>query len=234
MKLLAKAAPFILVRLGCAQSPMDHEGRKIDYGFTTSTFAGSSINYIASNFLEKKDVYSYLPISRPNATFSNFGWKQGIFVWVNLSERFSYKAQCDIVFGVNQFRYINENLNTYCRFFGVEYKPQLIIKLGRFNRHPLVKLAKDMSYYMTGRQTYLVIGPKFCYSKPDRYFLKENNIKYSSAGMMFGIGTDNLFPNMDFAPELIVSAEYKTGRRYGDPYDPNRYYFSLSLAVNFF
>jgi hypothetical protein len=179
MRFFTSATPLLLIKLGCAQSPMDHEGKKIDCGFSTSTFAGSSINYVVSNFLEKKDVYSYLPLSRPNATFSNFGWKQGLFVWVNLSERFSYKAQCDLVFGVNQFRYINENLNTYCRFYGLEYKPQLIIKLGVFNRRPIVRMARDMSYYMTGRQAYLIIGPKFTYSRPDKYFLRKNDIKYS-------------------------------------------------------
>jgi hypothetical protein len=234
MKLLASAAPLLLLKLSCAQTPTDHHGKKIDFGFSSSTFAGSSINYVTSNFLEKKDLYSYLPITRPNATYANFGWKQGLFIWVNLTEHVSYKAQFDMVFGVNQYRNINTDLNTYCKFVGVEYKPQLVIKLGKCNTEPVIQMARDMSYYLTARQYYLIIGPKFTFARPDNSFLRDHDIKYSSVGGVIGFGVDNLFPNLDFAPELLLSAEYKTGRRYGDPYNLNRYYLSLSLAVNLF
>lgn len=213
---------------------MDYHGKKIEFGFASSTFAGSSVNYITTSFFEKKDLYSYLPLTRPNATYANFGWKQGMFFWVNLNEHISYKAQCDIVFGVGQYRSLHENLNTYCKFTGIEYKPQLIIRLGGFDKEPVIRMAKDMSYYLTGRQTYLVLGPKFTYTKPDHYFLKNNDIQYTSIGGIVGIGADHLFPNLDFAPELVLSAEYKTGRRFGDPYDLNRYYVSLSLGLNLF
>jgi hypothetical protein len=234
MKLLASAAPLFLLKLSCAQTPTDYHAKKIEFGFSSATFSGSSVNYISTTFLEKKDLYSYLPITRPNATYSNFGWKQGLFIWVNLSERFSYKAQCDLMFGINQYKNLKEDMNTYCKFFGIEYKPQLVIRLGKYNTSPVIKMARDMSYYLTGRQCYLVIGPKFTYAKPDKFFLRDNDIKYNSVGMVMGYGVDNLFPNLELAPELLVSAEYKTGRRYGDPYNLNRYYLSLSLAVNFF
>ena len=60
MKHLAKTFPVLFVSMGYAQMPVDTEGEKIDFGFTTSTFAGASVNYFANTFLDKQNLYSYL------------------------------------------------------------------------------------------------------------------------------------------------------------------------------
>jgi hypothetical protein len=236
MKHLAKTLPVLFASMGYAQSSFDADNKKIDFGFTSSTFAGASVNYFAPSFLEKQNLYSYLPLSKPNAIFSNYGWKQGFFIWVNLNQHFAYKAQADITFCVNNFKQLAENSfkNNYCRSFGIEFKPQLVIRFGTYDPEPIFKMARDMSYYVTGRQSYLILGPKFSYSKPDRTFLQETNLKYSAVGAVVGIGTDNIFPNLNFAPELLLSIEYKTRNSQGGSSPLTRYYVSLSLAANFF
>jgi hypothetical protein len=232
MRFIAGTFPLIMIKIACSQTPVDFNAKKIEFGFSTSTFAGASVNYLASGFLEKQDLYSYLPLEKPYLTFSNFGWKQGMFVWVNLNTRFSYKAQLDFSYSVNHFKKISGN--NYCTSFGVEYKPQLIIRLGHYNTSPVIKMARDMSYYITGRQNYLIIGPKFTYARPDKSFYRRTNLKYASAGVIMGIGADNLFPNLEVAPELTVSAEYKTEKVSASPSFWDQCYISLSLAMNFF
>lgn len=236
MKNLAKTFPVLFVGMGYAQLPFDTDAKKIEYGYTTSTFAGASVNYFAANFLEKQGLYSYLPLNKPKTTFSNFGWKQGLFIWVNLNSHLACKAQADVTFCVNNFNYLAESnkKNNYCTSFGIEFKPQLVLRFGTYEPDPVLRMARDMSYYITGRQSYLILGPKFSYAKPDKTFLRNNNLKYSAVGGVIGIGCDNVFPNLDFAPELLLSVEYKTRSSKTEASPLTRYYVSLSLAVNFF
>lgn len=167
MKRLAKIFPVLFVSMGYAQLPVDTEAEKIEFGFTTSTFAGASINYFANNFLDKQNLYSYLPLDKPKTVFSHYGWKQGLFIWVNLNSHFAYKAQADITFFVNNFKNLVESSlkNKYCMSLGFEFKPQLVIRFGAYDREPVFSLARDMSYYATGRQSYFILGPKFSYCK---------------------------------------------------------------------
>jgi hypothetical protein len=234
MKLITKAFPVLFFQFGNAQTPTDYTARKIEFGSASSTFAGSSFNYISNNFLEKKNIYAYVPVHQPSVVYANFGWKQGLFMWVNLNEHISYKTQIDLVFGVTQYKYISDKQNTYCKFLGLEYKPQLIIKMGCCDKEPVIKMARNMSYYLTKRQSYLIVGPKWTYRRSDKNFLKNNSERSYSIGGVFGIGVDNLFPNLEVAPELIASVEYQTGNLHEKQKGSNRYYASLSLVMNFF
>ena len=236
MKNLARTFPVLFAGLGYAQLPVDMDAKRIEFGFTSSTFAGASVNYFASNFLEKQGLYSYLPIDKPKTVFSNFGWKQGLFIWINLNKHFAYKTQADVTFCVNNFKHLagSDLKNNYCTSFGIEFKPQLVIRFGTYEPDPVFRMARDMSYYVTGRQSYFILGPKFSYAKPDKTFLQTNNLKYSAVGGVVGIGCDNVFPNLDFAPELLLSVEYKTRNSKTESSPFTRYYVSLSLAVNFF
>lgn len=236
MKHLAKTLPVLFASMGYAQSSHVTDNKKVDFGFTTSTFAGASVNYFAANFLDKQNLYSYLPINKPKSLFSNYGWKQGLFIWIDLTSHLAYKAQADITFCINNFKHLEGTSlrNNYCTSFGIELKPQLVIRFGTYDPQPVFKMARDMSYYVTGRQSYLILGPKFSYSKPDKTFLQENNLRYSAIGAVVGIGTDNIFPNLDFAPELLLSVEYKTRNSQKGSSPFTRYYVSLSLAANFF
>lgn len=234
MKLLAKTFPVLLCQLSNAQTPLDHSAKKIEFGFSSSTFAGASITYITNHFLEKENVYSYVSLNKPNVVYANFGWKQGLFAWVNLTERVSYKAQFDIVFGVNQYKHTSDKQNVYSKFFGAEYKPQIVIRIGCCDTDPVIKMARNMSYYLTQRQSYLIIGPKWAFRRSDRDFLKNNSERNYSVGAVFGVGVDNLFPNLDVAPELLVSVEYQTGNQHDKQKSSNRLYTGLSLSMNFF
>lgn len=231
MKLLAKTFPVLLFQLGQAQT--DHPSKKIEFGFSTSTFAGSSINYITDHFLEKENVYSYVSFNKPSVTFANFGWKQGAFIWVNVTKCISYKPQFDILFGVNQYKY-SDRQTIYSKFFGVEFKPQIIIRVGCCDKDPIIKMARNMSYYLSQRQTYLIFGPKWSFKRSDKYFLKHNTERNYFIGGVFGFGVDNLFPNLDVAPEVLLSFEYQTGNRSEKEKGSNRVYTSLSLSMNLF
>ncbi len=236
MKLLAKTFPILFISTAHAQLPSETDAERIDFGFTTSTFAGASVNYFADNILEKQNLYSYLPLNKPKTIFSNYGWKQGLFIAVNFSSRFAYKAQADLTFSVNNFKHLVESTskNNYCTSLGVEFKPQLIIKFGDFDPEPVLKMARDMSYYATGRQYYFVVGPKFSFCKHDKAFVQKHNLKYSSVGAVLGIGSDTTFPCLNFAPELLLSVEYKTRNTQTESSPFTQYYVSLSLAANFY
>jgi hypothetical protein len=236
MRRLAKTLPVLFVSMGYAQLPVDMGAKKIDFGFTTSTFAGASVNYFANNFLAKQNLYSYLPLDKPKTVFSNYGWKQGLFIWVNLNSHFAYKAQADLMFCVNNFKHLTgfSLKNNYCLSLGVEFKPQLVIRFGAYDPEPVFTIARDMSYYATGRQSYFILGPKFSYCKHDKGFMRTNNLKYSSVGIVAGIGSDTAFPCLNFAPELLLSVEYKTRHSQPEAAPFTRYYVSLSLAANFF
>ncbi len=236
MKHLAKTFPVLFVSMGYAQLPPDTDAKKIEFGFTTSTFAGASVNYFATNFLDKQNLYSYLPLNKPKTVFSNFGWKQGLFIWVNLNSHFAYKGQADITLCVNTFKNLVGSLlkNNYCTSLGVEFKPQLVIRFGDYDTEPVFSLARDMSYYATGRQSYFIVGPKFSYCKHDKSFMQNHNLKYTSVGAVVGIGSDTAFPCLNFAPEILLSVEYKTRNSQTEASPFTRYYVSLSLAANFY
>ncbi len=233
MRLLTKTFPVLLIKMGCAQTPVDYSAHKIDFGFSSATFSG----FTSSNLVSEKKITGDFMHSRSKAvsTFS-YGWKQGVFFWVNLNSCVAYRPEINAVFCVNNYKNVfskNEKA-IYSTSLGVEFKPQLIIRLGCWNSDPVIKLARNMSYYLTGRQAYLIVGPKFSYQKADKTFLKMNNDKYSSFGFVFGCGADHLFPNLNVAPELLFSMEYKTGNNSGQKKDSSRYYTSLSLAMNFY
>jgi hypothetical protein len=234
MKLLAKTLPAFLLQLSYSQVPTDYSARKIEFGSSSSTFVGSSFNYISNNFLEKKNVYAYVPLHQPSIVYANYGWKQGLFMWINLNERISYKTQIDLVFGVNQYKYTSDKQTIYSKFFGVEYKPQIVIKIGCCDTEPVIKMARNMSYFLSRRQKYLIVGPKWTYRRSDKIFLKNNSEINYSIGAAFGMGIDNLFPNLEVAPELIASVEYLNGNPYEKQKGSNRCYASLSLVMNFF
>lgn len=224
----------MLFQLGYGQTPANQHGKKVEFGSASSTFAGASFNFISDYFLEKENVYSYLPLNKPYDVYTDFGWKQGMFFWVNLSQCVSFKTQFDVLFGVASCKNTFDQANSYCRFFGVEYKPQFILKIGRCNTDPVIKMAPNMSYYLNQRQTYLILGPKWAFRKSDAEFLRKNNERNYSVGATLGIGVDNLFPNLDVAPEIVLSIDYQTGNAHYKQKSSNRFYTSLSLAINFF
>lgn len=64
--------------------------------------------------------------------------------------------------------------------------------------------------------------------------MRANDLKYSSVGAVVGIGSDTSFPCLNFAPELLLSVEYKTRNSQTEASPFTRYYVSLSLAANFY
>lgn len=230
MKLLAKAILLLLIKLSCAQTAVDHSVKKIDYGFSFATFSGTTLN----GFLKESSDKKLLPQPQLLCDF-NYGWKQGLFLWINLSPCFAYRPELNAVFCVYQHMNLSSaKKQVYSTSVGFEFKPQFIIRIGCRNTDPVIKLARNMSYYLTQKQSYLIIGPKFSYQKPDKGFLKNNNERNYSVGIVFGGGTDYLFPNLDVAPELTMSVEYQPGNDPEQKKGSNRYYTSLSLTMNFF
>ncbi len=234
MKLLAKTFPLLLIKIGCAQTALDYSAIKIDYGYSTSTFAGITLNNFApAKTLNESDITKN-KFSKPSVMPSfNYGWRQGLFLWINLSPCYAYRPEINASFCVTS----HKNTSTkpiYSTSVGFEFKPQLIIRIGCRNTDPIIKLARNMSYYLTQKQTYLIVGAKFSSQKSDKAFLKKNSERGLSTGIVFGIGSDHLFPNLDVAPELVMSLEYQTGNNHEQKKDSNRYYTSLSLAMNFF
>lgn len=235
MKLLAKTFPLLLIKIGCAQTALDYSAIKVDYGYSASTFSGITLNNFTVNKTES-DI-SKNKFSKPAVMPSyNYGWKQGVFLWINLSPCYAYRPEINVSFCITSHK--NSSSKTkktiHSTSVGFEFKPQLIIRIGCRNTDPIIKMARNMSYYLTQKQTYLIVGPKFSYQKSDKTFLKKNNERNYSTGFVFGIGSDHLFPNLDVAPELIMSLEYQTGNNHEQKKDSNRYYTSLSLAMNFF
>lgn len=231
MKLLAKAIPFLLLKISCAQTAVDYTAKKIDYGYSFATFSGTTLNGFLKESSDKN------PLSKPqSATEFNYGWKQGLFLWINLSPCVAYRPELNAVFCVHHHKNLAspEKKAVYSTSGGFEFKPQFIIRVGCRNTEPVIKLARNMSYYLTQKQSYLIIGPKFSYQKSDKIFLKNNTERNYSVGIVFGVGTDYLFPCLDVAPELTMSIEYQPGNNREQKKSSSRYYTSLSLVMNFF
>jgi hypothetical protein len=232
MKSLMKISPLVISISCLSQTVKQKPNPKIEFGFTTSTFCGTS----AANPVVKKIQGSRLMKREPDQAelpSSNYGWKQGLFYWVNLNSYLSYKAELDFVFSVNSYASAGEKV-CYSTAGGYELKPQLIIKPSEVDKAPILKIAKNMSYYLSGKQPYLIVGPKFGFYKSDKAFRKDNNSTYYTIGCVGGFGIDNMFHNMDFAPELTVSVEYQTGNSHLLPKASSRYFISAAIAINFF
>lgn len=231
MKLLTKTFLILIIKTGDAQTPIDFTGQKIDYGFTTSTFLGSLVNKKTFDY----PISEGLKFQKNNVPNTNYGWKMGMFFWINLSPCFAYKPEIDFTFGINSYKnrsYIDKpNFST---FVGIEFKPQLIIRLGCWNSQPVIKLARNMSYYLEGKQHYIIIGPKINYQKLDKLYSNNNVSSQGSVGFVFGFGIDNLFPNLSVAPELLFSLERIIGNSSFASTNSNNNYASLSLGMNFF
>ena len=215
---------------------MDYGALKIDYGYSASTFSGITLNnfWTDSHISESPSKKSI--VKTPSAPSYNYGWKQGLFLWINLSPCYAYRPEVNVTFGIATHKTIfsKTEKTIYSTFIGFEFKPQLIIRIGCRDTEPIIRLARNMSYFLTQRQSYLIVGPKFSYQKSDNAFLKNNNEQNYSVGVLFGIGTDHLFPNLSVAPEIVMSVEYQTGNYQLKEKGSNRYYTSLSLVMNVF
>ena len=237
MKLLAKTFPVLLFQFSSAQTPLDYSAKKIDYGYSTSTFSGITLNNIIREKQFSKEFLSTNQFSKAPLTPSyNYGWKQGLFLWINLNPCYAYRPEINATFGITIHKpvFSKAERTVYSTFVGFEFKPQLIIRIGCRNTEPVIKMARNMSYYLTERQSYLIVGPKISYQRSDKTFLKNNSERNYKIGVLFGIGVDNLFPNLDVAPELVASVEYQTGNSHINEKGSNRFYTSLSLVVNIF
>jgi hypothetical protein len=230
MKNIVKISPLV-ISLSCFSQELKKTNQKIEFGFTTSTFCGISAASPLIAGLSKTD-YNHRTMAKCPLPSTNFGWKPGLFYWVNINSYLSYKAEGDFVYSVNTFKLPKGTC--YSTSSGFELKPQLIIKPSEIDKAPILKVARNMSYYLSGKQPYFIIGPKFGYYKSDKEFRKETNSKYYTIGCVGGFGIDNMFHNMDFAPEVTVSVEYQTGNAHLLPKASSRYFISTSLAINFF
>lgn len=237
MKLLAKTFPVLLFQFSSAQTPIDYSAKKIDYGYSTSTFSGITLNNVIKEKSFNKEFLAKNQFTKAPLTPSyNFGWKQGLFFWINLSPCYAYRPEVNATFGITIHKTVFSKVErtVYSTFVGFEFKPQLIIRIGCRDTEPVIKIARNMSYYLTSRQSYIIVGPKFSYQKSDKSFLRNNGERNFKVGALFGIGVDNLFPNLDVAPELVASVEYQPGNFHIKEKGSNRFYTSLSLVVNVF
>ncbi len=236
MKGLLKISPIVFCFGANAQNGSESDLRFIEYGYCAATYFNGDAFVFNKTNTANNDSYNRTPDTVPNLNFS-YGWKQGTFVWLNINSDFSIKIELAGTFCVNNLK--NNSANTdqkmnYSMGYGIEFKPQLIVKLGNVNRHPIIKMAKCMSYYLSGRQSYLIMGPKFALQKTDKQVLAGSPLNYLSVGSMFGVGMDNMFPNLDVAPEIYVSFDFQPNQNNFFPNSNSRYFASVTLALNIF
>jgi hypothetical protein len=239
MKGLAKFSPLIF-SFSCWSQGNDKVQTRIEFGYNASTFIGTCANPgIIKKTLLKEPASSKRIPKTPDIPVASFGWKQGIFFWVNLNSYLAYKPEFDIsysvnTYGINYNNRLKKETGLYSTAIAFEFKPQIIIRPRKVNKEPIVKIARSMSYYLSGRQPYFILGPKFSYTKSDKNFRKENCSGYYTIGNVIGIGFDNMFHNLDLAPELTCSIEYQTGNFHEDAFSGRRYFVSAALTVNLF
>lgn len=236
MRGFVKFFPFFISVGTWAQSSYDADLPIVEFGYCTSTFSGIDVGHAieTKRFNSDLNKRSTNPNSLPNLSY---GWKEGTFIWFNVCPEISIKHQTDFGFSVNNYRTqknIEGRQTAYSVSYGFDIKPQLIVKLGKINHHPIIKMAKCMSYYLSGRQSYLIMGPKISYQTTDKGYLKGQGANYFTVGSVMGIGVDHMFPNLDFAPELYISLDYQPGKNTYSPIASNRFFASLTLAVSIF
>ena len=107
MKFLAKAFPLLFIKFCCAQSEQDYSALKIDYGYSTSTFSGITLNnFIKDKNLQKEEITKDYFLKNPANLSHYYGWKQGLFLWINLNPCFAYRPEVNAIFCVNTYNNI--------------------------------------------------------------------------------------------------------------------------------
>jgi hypothetical protein len=235
MRGFVKFFPFFISVGTWAQSSYDADLPIVEFGYCTSTFSGIDIGHALQTKQFNSDIHKRTDANTlPNLSY---GWKEGTFLWFNVCPEISIKAQTDFGFCVNNYKTqktFEGRQTAYSVSYGLDIKPQLIIKLRKVDHHPIIKMAKCMSYYLSGKQSYLIIGPKISYQKTDNNFLNGKGASYFTVGNVIGIGVDHMFPNLDFSPEIYVSLDYQPGKSSYSPIASNRFFASLTLAVSIF
>ncbi|MGZ4036513.1 MAG: hypothetical protein ACXVPQ_01720, partial [Bacteroidia bacterium] len=82
--------PFLMFVLAHAQQA---GLSRIEYGFAASTFSGLGLQ---SFFLSPPDVRNPSALPPVRVPHLNYGWQEGFFLWLNVSDGIVVKPQLDV------------------------------------------------------------------------------------------------------------------------------------------
>lgn len=206
----------------------------VEFGFTNGTFA--NVTSITNN--------GTTPDPRPqrDAMMRNgqparmsqvtYGFSYGLFLWVKVNDRINIKPELDASFSNYRFgERARPQTSTYATSVDLTIANQAIINLKPVNTHGIIKAAKCMSYYLTSKQPYVLIGPKLSYHKFDQRFLQKGYQNEGSMGIVVGYGVNYGFHNMNVAPEIKYSIESSSQNAFDNK---KKIIHTITLAINMF
>ncbi|MBS1636588.1 MAG: hypothetical protein JST26_11785 [Bacteroidetes bacterium] len=195
-----------------------------------------STSYVRSMGLPAQALHEY---SRTNTlphpqTFSQFtyAFQYGMFLWVKATDRVSIKPEITASFSNYKISDpASRRQPTYATSTDLSIANQVVLALKPNNTHGIIKAAKCMSYYLTGKQPYLIFGPKLSFRKFDRGFIHKGFQNEATVGFVAGYGINYGFHNMNMAPEikygLETTAENKINNR-------QKFIHTISVSINLF
>ncbi len=202
----------------------------VGFGFSHSTFA-SVVTTIpdASQFITNQRTPD-AGRTTPPMSQTTFGFSYGTFLWVKVNDRLNMRPGINAAFSNDHFD-DHRQRNLYARAIDLTVTNHAIINLKPTNTHGMIKVARCMSYYLTGKQPYVLIGPKLHYKKFDRGFMRKGFESEGSMGLEVGYGINYTFHSMSVAPEIRYSVETSAQNVAGGQ---QKITHTLSLAINMF
>lgn len=205
----------------------------VEFGFTNGTFINVTTitnNGMAPTARPQRDAMMHNSPTRMNQV--TYGFNYGLFLWVKVNDRINIKPELNASFSNYRFEErARPQTSTYATSVDLTVANQAIINLKPVNTHGIIKAAKCMSYYLTTKQPYVLIGPRLSYRKFDQGFLQKGYQNEASMGIVVGYGVNYGFHNMNVAPEIKYSIESSSQNAFDNK---KKIIHTITLAINMF
>lgn len=206
----------------------------VEFGFTNGTFVNVTTitnNGMAPEARPQRDArMNSMPQAKMNQV--TYGFNYGVFLWVKVNDKINIKPELNASFSNYKFEeHARPSTSMYATSMDLTVANQAIINLKPVNTHGIIKAAKCMSYYLTTKQPYMLVGPKLSYHKFDQGFLQKGYQNEASMGIVIGYGVNYGFHNMNVAPEIKYSIESSSQNAFNNK---KKVIHTITLAINMF
>lgn len=206
----------------------------VEFGFTNGTFVNvttiTNSGAAPAPHPQRDAMMNKSPQTRMNQV--TYGFNYGVFLWVKVNDRINIKPELNASFSNYKFEErARPQTSIYATSVDLTVANQAVINLKPVNTHGIIKAAKCMSYYLTTKQPYVLVGPKLSYRKFDQGFLQRGYQNEASMGIVVGYGVNYGFHNMNVAPEIKYSIESSSQNAVDNK---KKIIHTITLAINMF
>jgi hypothetical protein len=206
-------------------------GFGFSHGVFTSVSYARTVTLPAQTFAPNERTQTRTP--QPESfSQSTYGFMYGAFLWVRATDDIHIRPE--VMMGLANYTVRNGAATAQplrATSADIAIANQVVVSLRPNNTHAVLKGARCMSYYLTGKQPYVIVGPKVGFRKYDRGFLQRGFDNEASIGLVAGYGVNYGFHNMNFAPEIKYSVEMSAQNR---PNTHHKIVHTISVCISMF